>query len=146
METDMRNANPLPGLIFAIILIIGLGIAYLESTAFGYEAGAAVAIAFLLLAMIVSSSIRIADQWEKAIVLRLGRFRSLEGPGLFLIIPIIETTPYWIDTRVITSSFKAEKTLTKDTVPVDVDAVLFWRVVDPKKAALDVADYSSAIN
>ena len=142
----MRNANPLPGLIFVIILIIGLGIAYLEYTAFGYEAGAAVAIAFLLLAMIVSSSIRIADQWEKAIVLRLGRFRSLEGPGLFLIIPIIETTPYWIDTRVITSSFKAEKTLTKDTVPVDVDAVLFWRVVDPKKAALDVADYSSAIN
>ena len=142
----MRNANPLPGLIFGIILIIGLGIAYLDYTAFGYEGGAAVAIAFLLLAMIVSSSIRIADQWEKAIVLRLGRFRSLEGPGLFLIIPIIETTPYWIDTRVITSSFKAEKTLTKDTVPVDVDAVLFWRVVDPKKAALDVADYASAIN
>jgi regulator of protease activity HflC (stomatin/prohibitin superfamily) len=142
----MRSANPLPGLIFVIILIIGLGIAYLDYTAFGYESGAAVAIAFLLLAIIVSSSIRIADQWEKAIVLRLGRFRSLEGPGLFFIIPIIETTPYWIDTRVITSSFKAEKTLTKDTVPVDVDAVLFWRVVDPKKAALDVADYSSAIN
>ena len=68
------------------------------------------------------------------------------GPGLFFIIPIIETVPYWIDTRVITSSFKAEKTLTKDTVPVDVDAVLFWKVVDPKKAALDVADYGSAIS
>ena len=65
---------------------------------------------------------------------------------MFFIIPIIETVPYWIDTRVITSSFKAEKTLTKDTVPVDVDAVLFWKVVDPKKAALDVADYSSAIS
>ena len=79
-------------------------------------------------------------------VLRLGRFRSLEGPGLFFIIPIIETVPYWIDTRVITGSFKAEKTLTKDTVPVDVDAVLFWKVIDPKKAALDVADYGSAIS
>jgi regulator of protease activity HflC (stomatin/prohibitin superfamily) len=79
-------------------------------------------------------------------VLRLGRFRSLEGPGLFFIIPIIETVPYWIDTRVIASSFRAEKTLTRDTVPVDVDAVLFWKVVDPKKAALEVADYSGAIN
>ena len=79
-------------------------------------------------------------------MLRLGRFRSLEGPGLFFIIPIIETVPYWIDTRVIASAFKAEKTLTKDTVPVDVDAVLFWKVIDPKKAALDVADYNGAIN
>jgi regulator of protease activity HflC (stomatin/prohibitin superfamily) len=146
MEVDMRNANPLPGLIFVIILVIGLGIAYLGYAAFGDEVGLAIVIAFLLIAMIVSSSIKIAAQWEKAVVLRLGRFRSLEGPGLFFIIPIVETTPYWIDTRVITSSFKAEKTLTKDTVPVDVDAVLFWRVVDPKKAALDVADYGSAIS
>ena len=75
-----------------------------------------------------------------------GKFRSLQGPGLFLIIPLIDTIPYWIDIRVLTSSFKAEKTLTKDTVPVDVDAVLFWKIVDPKKAALDVADYQSAVN
>jgi len=68
------------------------------------------------------------------------------GPGLFFIIPVIDTIPYWIDIRVISSSFTAEKTLTKDTVPVDVDAVLFWKVLDPKKAALDVADYKSAIN
>ena len=73
-------------------------------------------------------------------------FRSLEGPGLFFIIPIIETVPYWIDTRVITRSFKAEKILTKDTVPVDVNAVLFWKIIDPKKATLDVADYDSAIS
>ncbi len=70
----------------------------------------------------------------------------LRGPGLFFIIPIIDTIPYWIDIRVITSSFTAERTLTKDTVPVNVDAVLFWKVVDPMKAALDVADYQSAIN
>jgi regulator of protease activity HflC (stomatin/prohibitin superfamily) len=69
-----------------------------------------------------------------------------KGPGLFFIIPVIDAIPYWIDTRVITTGFKAEKTLTKDTVPVDVDAVLFWKVVDPKKAALDVADYQSAIS
>jgi len=99
----------------------------------------------LVVAIFVSMAIRVADQWEKAVVLRLGKFRDLKGPGLFLILPILDTIPYWIDTRVITSSFKAEKTLTKDTVPVDVDAVLFWRVVDPKKASLDVADYNSAI-
>jgi regulator of protease activity HflC (stomatin/prohibitin superfamily) len=70
----------------------------------------------------------------------------MKGPGLFFIVPIVDTVPYWIDIRVITSSFKAEKTLTKDTVPVNVDAVLFWRVLDPQKAALDVADYQTAIS
>jgi len=103
------------------------------------------AVSFVL-AYAISSAIQVADQWSKAVVLRLGKFRSLEGPGVFLILPLIETIPYWLDIRVLTSSFKAEKTLTKDTVPVDVDAVLFWKIVDPKKAALDVADYQSAIN
>ena len=99
----------------------------------------------LILALVVSSAVQIADPWDKVVVLRLGHFHSLKGPGLFFIIPIIDTIPYWIDTRVITTGFKKEKTLTKDTVPVDVDAVLFWKVLDPKKAALDVADYQSAI-
>jgi regulator of protease activity HflC (stomatin/prohibitin superfamily) len=99
----------------------------------------------VLIALTVGSAIKIANQWERVVILRLGRFRALSGPGLFFIIPVVETVPYWIDTRVITTTFKAEKTLTKDTVPVDVDAVLFWRVVDVKKAALDVAEYQSAI-
>lgn len=79
-------------------------------------------------------------------VLRLGQFRTLKGPGLFFIIPIIDTVPAWVDTRVITDTFKAEKTLTKDTVPVDVDAVLFWKVLDAEKSVLNVADYRSAIS
>jgi regulator of protease activity HflC (stomatin/prohibitin superfamily) len=95
--------------------------------------------------MLVSSSIQVANQWDRAVVLRMGKFQELKGPGLFFIIPVVDTIVYWIDTRVITMSFKAEKTLTKDTVPVDVDAVLFWQVLDPKKAALDVADYQTAI-
>ena len=99
-----------------------------------------------VLALVVSSAIQVADQWDRAVILRLGQFHALKGPGLFFIIPVIDAIPYWIDTRVITTGFKAEKTLTKDTVPVDVDAVLFWKVVDPKKAALDVADYQSAIS
>jgi regulator of protease activity HflC (stomatin/prohibitin superfamily) len=99
-----------------------------------------------LLALTLSSAIKVANEWERLVVLRLGKFLAVKGPGLVFIIPLIDTIPYWIDTRVLTASFQAEKTLTKDTVPVDVDAVLFWKVVDPKKAALDVADYKSAIS
>lgn len=90
-------------------------------------------------------SLKIARQWEKAVVLRMGKFRGLRGPGLFWIWPIIDTTPIWIDHRVMVTPFNAEKTLTKDTVPVDVDAVLFWMVWDAEKAALEVEDYYSAI-
>lgn len=99
-----------------------------------------------LAAILAAYSVQVADQWERVVVLRLGKFRSQEGPGLFFLIPVIDAARYWIDTRVITAAFNAEKTLTKDTVPVDVDAVLFWRVVDPVKAALDVAEYKSAIS
>jgi regulator of protease activity HflC (stomatin/prohibitin superfamily) len=135
----MRKTNSFASLIFIVIFVVGGGLAFaMKSAPIGV-------IAFVI-ALVVSLAIRVADQWERAVILRLGKFRSLKGPGLFFIIPVIDTIPYWIDTRVITASFKAEKTLTKDTVPVDVDAVLFWKVVDPQKAALDVADYQSAIS
>ncbi|NOY99570.1 MAG: slipin family protein [Chloroflexi bacterium] len=88
---------------------------------------------------------KVASQWEKAIVLRLGKFRELAGPGAFWIIPIVDTIPVWIDHRVMVTPFSAEKTLTMDTVPVDVDAVLFWVVWDAEKAALEVEDYQIAI-
>lgn len=89
--------------------------------------------------------LKIADQWEKAVVLRLGKYRGLKGPGLFWLIPIVDTIAEWIDHRVMVSPFSAEKTLTKDTVPVDVDAVLFWVVWDAEKAALEVENYRNAI-
>jgi regulator of protease activity HflC (stomatin/prohibitin superfamily) len=142
----MRTTNAIPSLIFIVIFGVGLSLAYPRFAASDYSASLGIAVASFILAVIASSATKIANQWERAIVLRLGRFLSMKGPGLFFIIPIVDTVPYWIDIRVITSSFKAEKTLTKDTVPVDVDAVLFWRVLDPKKAALDVADYQSAIS
>ena len=142
----MRKTSALPALIFVVIVGIGMALAYFEYANAAYRESFSIALGAFVIAVIASYSVKIADQWDRVVVLRLGRFRSLKGPGLFFIIPIIETVPYWIDTRVITSSFKAEKTLTKDTVPVDVDAVLFWKVVDPKKAALDVADYNSAIS
>jgi len=140
----MGRSNPFSTLIFVIILAIGGGLA-LATNRVNLE-NAWIGVVIFLIALVVSLAIKVADQWERVVILRLGKFRSLNGPGLFLIIPIIDVIAYWIDTRVITASFKAEKTLTKDTVPVDVDAVLFWKVVDPKKAALDVADYRSAIS
>jgi regulator of protease activity HflC (stomatin/prohibitin superfamily) len=89
--------------------------------------------------------LKVASQWEKAIILRLGKFHKLAGPGAFWLIPFIDTLANWIDHRVMVTPFSAEKTLTKDTVPVDVDAVLFWVVWDAEKAALEVADYKAAI-
>jgi len=142
----MRKSSSFSLLVFVVILGIGVAVAYVMNGVSNIYVGTWTIGIALVLAFIFSSSVQVADQWSRAVVLRLGKFRSLEGPGLFLIIPMIESIPYWIDTRVLTSSFKAEKTLTKDTVPVDVDAVLFWKIVDPKKAALDVADYQSAIN
>jgi regulator of protease activity HflC (stomatin/prohibitin superfamily) len=132
---------------FVFILILGAGVAI--SAAMFRMAPQWLSISVggvaLVLAFYVSSAIQVANQWDKAVVLRMGKFQALRGPGLFFIIPIVDVIAYWIDTRVITMSFKAEKTLTKDTVPVDVDAVLFWKVLDPQKAALDVADYTTAI-
>jgi regulator of protease activity HflC (stomatin/prohibitin superfamily) len=143
---DMRRTSSFAVWIFFVILGIGLGLAYGMYSVSANVANVWIGAGAFVIALVVSSAIKVADQWDKAVVLRLGQFRSVKGPGLFFIIPVIDTIPYWIDTRVITASFKAEKTLTKDTVPVDVDAVLFWKVLDSKKAALDVADYQSAIS
>jgi regulator of protease activity HflC (stomatin/prohibitin superfamily) len=143
----MKTNNSLATLIFIVIFGLGGGLAFVvyRVTANNLESAGIGVIAFVI-ALVLAMAIKVADQWDRAVILRLGKFRSIEGPGLFFIIPVIDVVPYRIDTRVITGSFKAEKTLTKDTVPVDVDAVLFWKVLDPKKAALDVADYRSAIN
>lgn len=99
----------------------------------------------LLLSLFIARSIHIADQWEKAVVLRMGKFQGLKGPGIFFIIPIIDQIDKYIDQRVRVTDFKAEQTLTKDTVPVNVDAVVYWTVWDVEKAALEVQEYETAI-
>jgi len=142
----MQNKSFLSAVIFVIVFGAGLAIAYSMRGVTTSAGGIIISAGAFIIAALVSSSVNIANPWDKAVVLRLGKFQALRGPGLFFIIPILDTIPYWIDTRVITTSFKAEKTLTKDTVPVDVDAVLFWKVLDPQKAALEVADYISAIS
>jgi regulator of protease activity HflC (stomatin/prohibitin superfamily) len=144
MNNRIRT-NSFAALIFFVILVVGGILAYAASHVLNMVSGG-IGIMTVIVAVVVSSSIKVADQWDRAVVLRLGRFHTLRGPGLFFMIPIIDRICYWIDVRILPTSFKAEKTLTKDTVPVDVDAVLFWQVVDPKKAALDVADYQIAIS
>ena len=99
----------------------------------------------LVLALLFGLAPRVALEWERAVVLRLGRFTRLAGPGLFWVFPFVERIVMWVDLRVRTTTFAAEKTLTADTVPVDVDAVLFWQVKDAEKAALAVEDYRKAI-
>lgn len=103
-------------------------------------------IPMLVLSLYLLFAIKVAAQWEKAIVLRLGKFHKLAGPGFFWIIPIVDTLANWIDHRVMVTPFAAQKTLTKDTVPVDVDAVLFWVVWDAEKAALEVENYRAAVD
>jgi len=145
-DTDMKEPNPLQVILFFLIVAPGIYLLYswfAEPGQYGFLWGAIIA---AILAILIASSFKIADQWEKAVVLRLGRYTGLRGPGPFFIIPFAERVAYWIDLRIITTSFKAEKTLTKDTVPVDVEAVLFWKVLNPEKAALEVEDYRSAIS
>jgi len=142
----MKNNGSVATLLFVVIAAIGFGLAFIVSSDLSSSASTTVLIIFLIVATLVAWSTKVASQWDRAVVLRLGKFQSLKGPGMFFIIPIIDSIPYWIDIRVISTSFKAEKTLTKDTVPVDVDAVLFWKVIDPKKASMDVADYYAAIS
>jgi regulator of protease activity HflC (stomatin/prohibitin superfamily) len=100
----------------------------------------------LLLGLLLAQAPKIARQWERAVVLRLGKYVGLRGPGLFWIVPFVDTVSAWVDQRVITTSFAAEETLTSDTVPVNVDAVLFWMVYDPEKAALEVQNYPQAVS
>lgn len=139
----MRGSNAISILLFIVILAIGYGIEYMT---FGHELQGLVILGVsFLVALYVSSAIKIAAQWDRAVVLRLGTFHKLKGPGLFFIAPLIDQITAWVDTRTITTTFNAEKTLTKDTVPVDVDAVLFWKVVNSKKAALEVSNYEHAV-
>jgi regulator of protease activity HflC (stomatin/prohibitin superfamily) len=103
-------------------------------------------IACALVGLFLMPSPKIASQWERAVVLRFGRYIGLRGPGLFWLIPFVDRVSSWVDQRTITTSFAAEQTLTADTVPVNVDAVLFWMVHDVEKAALEVQDYPQAVS
>jgi regulator of protease activity HflC (stomatin/prohibitin superfamily) len=142
MTTNSKNRgwfNPVSISILLILLAVSAGLYILQI------------VNILILALLIlfsglfASAIRIADQWERAVVLRMGRYVGLKGPGLFMMIPIIDRVSVYVDQRVRVSPFKAEQTLTKDTVPVNVDAVVYWTVWDVEKAALEVQEYIKAI-
>jgi regulator of protease activity HflC (stomatin/prohibitin superfamily) len=140
----VRNFNgPRPNIVAIFVLLVpvltGLGVLIATENPLWFIGG-------IIVGLILMQSPKVAKQWEKAVVLRLGRFVGLRGPGLFWIVPFIDTVSSWIDQRVITTSFAAEQTLTSDTVPVNVDAVLFWMVYDAEKAALEVQQYQEAVS
>ena len=126
-----------------ILFAIPAGIGVVITTAANNPVAAIIG---LLTGFLLAQSPKIARQWEKGVVLRFGKFTGMRGPGLFWIVPFVDIVTSWIDQRTITTSFAAEETLTSDTVPVNVDAVLFWMVFDPEKAALEVQDYQSAVS
>lgn len=140
----LKQTNPVSLTLFVVIVLIG-GYASALTGQFESRSLPVWFLLSLLAGVYLLYALKIANQWEKAVVLRFGKFDRLSGPGLFWIVPIIQAIPSWIDQRVMVTPFKAERTLTRDTVPVDVDAVLFWVVWDAQKAALEVENYRDAI-
>jgi regulator of protease activity HflC (stomatin/prohibitin superfamily) len=144
---DNIHISPISGFICTLAYIVAIvGAVILDGLHAGDAIIAAWVIVFMLFGFYILFALKVAQQWEKAVVLRLGKFHGLRGPGMFWILPIVDSTTTWIDHRVMVTPFNAEKTLTKDTVPVDVDAVLFWVIWDAEKAALEVQDYRGAIS
>ena len=149
--TNLMNKgwiNPISTTVFLILLVISIALYSLNIF------GELILFLCILASALLASSIHIADQWDRAVVLRMGKYQGLKGPGKyqglkgpgpFMIIPIIDSVSTYIDQRVRVSAFKAEQTLTKDTVPVNVDAVVYWTVWDVEKAALEVQQYQTAI-
>lgn len=146
-KVDNFHISNLGGLLGAIVIIVQiLGTIMMDANEVDDRVIGVYCCGLTILAIYILFALKVARQWEKAVVLRLGKFLGVRGPGLFWIIPILDSTPNWIDHRVMVTPFNAEKTLTKDTVPVDVDAVLFWVIWDAEKAALEVEDYRAAIS
>ena len=126
----------------ALALAVATGwFAYDTASRGGYVLAAILAI----VAIVIPQAIKVADQWERAIVLRLGKLSAIRGPGLFVIVPFIDTVASWLDQRIQTTEINAEKALSKDTVPVNIDAVIFWQIHDPQRAALEITNYRQAI-
>jgi regulator of protease activity HflC (stomatin/prohibitin superfamily) len=138
--------SPIGGMLFAICMLIAVAVPIAMEGQASDAALTTWALIWTAAGFYFLFGLKIASQWEKAVVLRFGKFRGLKGPGLFWIVPIIDSIPTWIDGRVMVTPFAAQKTLTKDTVPVDVDAVLFWVVWDAEKAALEVKNYEAAVD
>lgn len=140
MNTPRFNA---PAILIAAVWVV-LALCVISVHGYGALPGIA-AVALLVMAVLTLFAVKMAQQWEKAIVLRFGKLHGIRGPGLFLILPVVDEVTEWIDQRVQTTEFNAEQALTKDAVPANIDAILFWQVHDAQRAALEITDYRSAI-
>ncbi len=138
-SANAPRMNVVSTMLFLLPVLLGAGVTALTFNPVSLIVGA-------LLGGIAAQAPKIAKQWERAVVLRLGKYIGLRGPGLFWVIPFVDTISNYVDQRIITTNFAAEQTLTADTVPVNVDAVLFWMVYDVEKAALEVQDYAQAVS
>ncbi len=136
-----------PAILLAVLVALaGVGLVYVVEADGGPPWLIAPAIIIFIVAALIPRALMMADQWERAVVLRLGKLHAVRGPGLFVIIPFVDQVASWLDQRIQTTEFNAEQALSKDTVPVDVDAVVFWQIHDPERAALEITDYREAIS
>jgi regulator of protease activity HflC (stomatin/prohibitin superfamily) len=140
-----RGSNPLATLL-AVVFVGFAGLAFEEGARGGSYLPFWLGAGLVILGVLTPMSMKMANQWERAVVLRLGKLQGIKGPGLFFIVPVIDDVSSWLDQRIQTTEFNAEQALSKDTVPVDVDAVVFWQIHDPERAALEITDYRSAIS
>ncbi len=132
-------------ILIAVVLIVLAALVTGFGRAVAPHLALAIAGMLLLLAALTPFSLLMARQWEKAVVLRLGKLHAIRGPGLFVIIPFLDAVTAWVDQRIQTTEFNAEQALTKDTVPANIDAILFWQVHNAERAALEITDYKAAI-
>ena len=140
-----RGANAPAALLMAVLILAG-ALSVAAGASSGNLAFFWFAAILFISGVLVPMSLKMANQWERAVVLRLGRLEGVKGPGMFWIIPFIDDVTAWLDQRIQTTEFNAEQALSKDTVPVDVDAVVFWQIHDAERAALEITDYRSAIS
>ena len=131
--------------VISVLLFITAVLIFLPARGAGWLLEYAIPAFFVLCAALLPLSLLMARQWEKAVVLHFGKLHSLRGPGLFMIVPFVDTVATWVDQRIQTTEFNAEQALTRDTVPTNIDAILFWQVHDAERAALEIADYRQAI-
>jgi regulator of protease activity HflC (stomatin/prohibitin superfamily) len=134
-----------PAAVISVLLLLTALLVGLLARGTVWPLAIAVPAFFALCAALLPLSLLMAKQWEKAVVLRFGRLHGLRGPGLFMIVPFVDTVTSWVDQRIQTIEFNAEQALTRDTVPTNIDAILFWQVHDAERAALEIADYRQAI-
>jgi regulator of protease activity HflC (stomatin/prohibitin superfamily) len=144
-EFRPRGVNAVSGLL-AVIAFALAALSIVSGASQDNYGFIALGVVLVLIGILIPASLKMANQWERAVVLRLGKLNKIAGPGLFIIVPIIDSVQSWLDQRIQTTEFNAEQALSKDTVPVDVDAVIFWQIHDPERAALEITDYRSAIS